>query len=147
MSTSGLGQRVIRELQNHLFGKAPDTTPAGVVFVTLFEGDPGVDGQGGTEANGAGFARVATTAATWNVATLADPSLTDNALAVLFATATGDWNAGADFDHFAIFTTLTGTTEADFVCRGELTTAQPVLNGQTPNFPPGSIQILGTDTP
>lgn len=144
---TGLGQRTIRELQNHLFGKTPDTTPAGVLFVAFFVGDPGVDGQSGAEATGVGYARAATTAATWNIATLADPSLTDNALGVLFAAAGGDWSSGASFTHFALFTTLTGTAEVDYVGRGLLTTAQPVLNGQTPNFPPGALRVLGEDTP
>lgn len=144
---TGLGQRVIRELQNHLFGKTPDTTPGGALYVAFWVGDPGVDGQSGAEATGLGYARKLTAAADWNVATLADPSLTDNANQVLFAVATGDWSTGTSFTHFALWTSLAGATEADYVGRGLLTTAQPVLNGQTPNFPPGALRMTGEDTP
>jgi hypothetical protein len=143
---TGYGRRHIQALNNYTFGKSPDGTPAGVIYVALFEGDPGDDGQSGVEANGTGYARVLTAATDWNVATLATPSETDNANAVAFAAAGGDWNAGADMTHFALFSTLAGTTEADYVGRGLLTTPQPVLNGQIPNFPAGALRMTGTQT-
>ena len=37
----GIGRRAISEALNNIFGKTPNTTPAGVLFVALFVGDPG----------------------------------------------------------------------------------------------------------
>lgn len=147
MATSALGRRQIQSAMNFVFGKLPADTPAGIVFVTLFEGDPGDDGQSGIEANGLGFARVATVAADWVVATLATPSVTANLNPVSFpAAGVGGWNGGNNFDHFALFSTLSGATEADYIGRGILTTPQPVTNGQAPSFPAGALRMTGTET-
>lgn len=142
----GLGKRVHKELLNHLFGKTPDTTPAGVLWVALFEGDPGDDGQSGTEGNGTGYARVATVAADWNAATDATPSVTDNANPVVFPEAGADWNGGANFTHFALFKHVTNTGEADYIGRGELTTAKPVLEGIVAEFAAGALRMRMTET-
>lgn len=143
----GLGKRQIKESLNHIFGKTPDTTPAGIVWISLWEGDPGDDGQSGTEGNAGSYARVSTVAADWNAATDATPSVLTNLNDVEFPTATADWNAGADFTHFAIHSDAALSTEAVFVGRGALNTAQPVLSGQTPKFSPGDLQMDGTETP
>ena len=39
------GQEVNRQLQNTLFGKAPNLTPPANIFVSLHTGDPGEDGN------------------------------------------------------------------------------------------------------
>ncbi|MFP3344449.1 hypothetical protein R0J87_18380, partial [Halomonas sp. SIMBA_159] len=50
---------------------------------------PGEDGTGGTEVSGGGYSRVTTSATDWNAATLADPSVLDNANAIDFGSASG----------------------------------------------------------
>lgn len=137
----GYGKRQAKEALNHLFGKTPDTTPAGIIFVSLHTADPGEDGQTANEATGTGYARVATAAADWNAATDADPSVTDNANIIAFAQAGGDWSGGANFTHFGLWATLAGAGEADFVGAGTLNTAKPVLNGDTASFPVGDLDF------
>lgn len=136
-----LGKRVCRELLNHLFGKTPDTTPAGVVYMSLHTGDPGEDGQAGNEATGTGYARVSRAATDWDVATDADPSVLDNATEIAFPQAGGDWSAGADFTHVGIWTHASNATEAEYVGACALTTAKPVLNGDTLSIAAGSLTI------
>jgi len=138
---SGYGRRQASETLNHLFGKTPDTTPAGVLYVSLHTGDPGEDGQTANEATGSGYARVLTAATDWNAATLADPSVADNANPIAFPAATGDWSAGADMTHFGLWNHLTLGAEANFIGSGSLTVAKPVLNGDTASFAAGAFQF------
>lgn len=142
----GIGKRQRASMLNWILGKTPADTEAGILWVALHEGDPGDDGQSGTEGNGTGYARVSAVATDWNAATDASPSVSDNANAVTFPTAGGDWNSGNDFTHYSLWASLSGATEADFVGRGELTTPQPVLNGQTPSFPSGAIRLTLDET-
>ncbi len=143
---SGWGKRVQKEMQNHVMGKAPDTTPAGIVWVSLHTGDPGDDGQAVNEAVGIGYARVSMVAADWNPATDAQPTVTSNLNAATFADAGGDWSGAAPMTHFGLWTHPTDSAEADYVGRALLTTAAPVIEGQTPNFPPGALRMRGNET-
>lgn len=138
---SGLGKRQAGEAHNWIFGKTPATTPAGIIYVDLHEDDPGEDGQSGTPASGGGHARVATAPADWNVATDADPAVTDNANTVTFPAATGNWNGGANFTHFTLWNSPTGDTEADYIGSGELGTAKPVLSADIPEFAAGDLSM------
>jgi hypothetical protein len=142
----GLGKRQIASMLNWVFGKTPTNTPSGIVWVALFVGDPGADGQSGAEGSGTGYARVATVATDWNAATDATPSVVDNANPITFPAAGGDWNAAANFTHFALFDHVTNTVEANYIGRGALTTAQPVLSGQTATFPAAALTMSGTET-
>ncbi len=143
---TGYGRRQIQSMLNWAAGKTPADTDAGVWYVALFVGDPGDDGQSGAEATGTGYARVLTSAATWGAATLATPSVTTSILPVEFPLAGGDWSAGADFTHFAVFNHATLGTEDEFVGRGALTSPAPVLDGQTALFPAGALRMSGTET-
>lgn len=147
---TGLGTRAQKEAFNHLFGKVPDTTPAGVMFVALHALDPADDGQSGTEETIGtnGYARVAVVAADWNPATDANPSVVDNANAITFPTViTAAWASGSNFTHFSLWTSAAGLTEADYVGRGVLTSPQPANVGQTPNFPAGQLSMDINETP
>jgi hypothetical protein len=139
--SSALGKRVDKELLNHLFGKTPDTTPAGVLYISLHTGDPGNDGQTANEATGSAYARVTTAATDWNAATNAEPSVTTNANAITFPTATGNWSSGTNFTYIGIWKHLTNTGEADFIGRAALTVAKPVMNGDTLSIAAGSLSI------
>jgi hypothetical protein len=135
------GRELSRQLLNEIFGKAPEYTAPANYFVSLHTGDPGEDGQGGNEATGTGYARAQTAAADWNAATLADPSLLDNANAITFAQAGGDWSGGVDFTHAGLWRTLAGATEADYLGSALLGTPKPVLNGDTPEFAAGALDF------
>src|SRR5712671_6453381 len=136
-----IGKRQDEELLNHLFGKVPDTTPAGVLWISLHTGNPGNDGQAGNEAVGVGYARAPMVAADWAVATNAEPSVTVNANAAVFPAAGGDWSAGAAFTWIGLWSTLAGATEADFCGRLALTEPKPVLNGDTAALAAGLIAL------
>lgn len=138
---------MIQSMIDWAAGKLPADTDAGVWFVSLHTADPGDDGQTANEAVGTGYARVAVLAADFNVATLATPSVLDNLNAMTFPTAGGDWSAQAPMTHFGLWNHATLSAEANYIGRGVLTTAAPVLNGQTPNFPPGALRMTGTETP
>jgi hypothetical protein len=92
------------------------------IYVSLHTGDPGSDGQAGNEATGSGYARATTAPADWNIATDAVPAVT------------------------GLWTTLAGTTEAEYIGRGLLTTAKPVTNGDTAQIAAGALDIELNET-
>ena len=137
----GYGRELNRQHQNDLFGKTPGFTPPTNIYVSLHTGSPGDDGQTANEASGGSYARKITAAADWNPATLASPSVLDNLNAVTFVTATANWSAGVNMTHFGLWRSLAGTTEADFLGWALLGTAKPVLNGDTPEFAAGDLNM------
>lgn len=136
-----LGKRVCKELLNHLFGKTPDTTPAGVIYLSLHTADPGDNGQTSNEATGTGYARKVTAASDWVAATDADPAVTVNANAITFAQAGATWSSGVNMTHMGFWTHLSTATEAVFIGRIALGTAKPVTSGDTPEFAAGSLTL------
>lgn len=98
------------------------------------------DGEAGsfTEATGTGYARVQVAPADWNAATLADPSLIDNANPIAFPQAGGDWSGGANMTHVFLMDASTGGNAIEW---GALTTPKPVLSGDTFSFAAGDLDI------
>lgn len=131
---------------NWAAGKLPADTDGGIWFVSLHTADPGDDGQTSNEATGVNYARVSVIATDFNPATDATPSVLDNANPITFPTAGGDWSTAANMTHFGLWNNLTAAAEAAYIGRGLLSTAAPVLNGQTPNFPAGALRMRGTET-
>ena len=126
---------------NSIFGKTSNfgaLASAPTIYVGVSSTTPAEDGSNITEPSGGSYARVSTVAADWNAATLADPSLLDNANAVTFPQATADWLAGANLTHAILFDAATAGN-ALFV--GALTTAKAVTNGDTLSFAAGEIDI------
>ncbi len=144
---TGWGRRVQAEMQNHQLGKTPATTPLGVVWIALNTGDPGDDGQTSNEATGVGYVRVSTVAASWTVATLAQPTVSSNIAVIIFAKAGGDWSSQVPMTHFSMWNHPTDTDEAAYMGRGLFTEAFPVLSGETPRFLIGSLRMRGNETP
>lgn len=133
--------RTAQALLNSLFGKTSNfgaLASAPTIYVGLSSTTPTEAGANVTEPSGNGYARVATVAADWNTASLADPSALDNANAVTFPTATGDWAAGADMTHFTLHDASSG---GNVLASGALTVAKPVLNGDTPSFAAGALDV------
>lgn len=80
-----------QKILDHSTGKT--SAPFPVVYIGLYTAAPS-DAGGGTEVSGNGYARVATTGATWNAATGSDPSSTSNALSIVFPTdVTANWGS------------------------------------------------------
>ena len=96
-----------------------------------------------TEPSGGGYARVATTGATWGSGTVVSgttPTVA-NAAVITFATASADWVAGANLTHAVLYDALTG---GNVVAFGTLTVAKNVLSGDTASIAIGGITITLT---
>lgn len=134
-------QRTAQALLNSLFGKTSNFGALGTaptIYVALSSTTPTETGGNVTEPSSGAYARVATAAADWNAATNADPSVIDNANAIAFPTATGDWLAGADLTHFVLYD---ASSAGNALAWGALGTAKPVLNGDTPSFAAGALDV------
>lgn len=130
--------RTAQAVLNSIFGKASvfgALASAPPIYVALSTAAIGEDGSGIAEPVGNGYARVATVAADWNDATLADPSLLDNAAAITFPEATGAWGT---ITHFALFDAVTG---GNYLASGALTLAKSPTDGDTPAFAAGTLDV------
>jgi hypothetical protein len=118
------------EVLDHLFGKGAYTPPT--IYVALSACDPGESGSGLDEPEGGGYARVATEADDWNSA---DGGLLDNAVAIEFNAATGNWGT---MTHFALFDAATG---GNLLAHGSLTQPKTVNAADRAEFPPGDLEV------
>lgn len=92
----GMTDAYARKVIDQLSGKASIGATA-AIYVALFTAVGTDAGTGFTEVSGAGYARVATSAASWNAASGSAPASTTNAALIQFPQATADWtNAGAN---------------------------------------------------
>ncbi len=133
--------RTGQALLNSLLGKTSNfgaLASAPAIFVGLSSTTPAEDGTNITEPSTGGYARQSTAAVDWNAATLADPSVIDNANAVTFPQATADYLAGANITHFVLFDAVSAGNAIAFAA---LNTAKPILNGDTPSFPAGDLTL------
>jgi len=128
------------KLLDHIFNDVAYTPPTNV-YVALSSTTPSDAGTGVTEPSGGSYARVSTSAATWNAATSANPSVKDNATAITFPTATADWVAGANLTYFVLYD---AATVGNMLAFGALSVAKPILNGDTAEFAIGSLDITLT---
>jgi len=118
---------------DHITGKTAFTIPT--VYVGLSSTTPAEDGTNVTEPSGGGYARVTTSAATWNTAAA---GATSNALDITFPTATADWVAGANLTYVVAYD---AATAGNMLFYGVLGTPKPVLNGDTAKIPAGNLNI------
>lgn len=116
------------------------------LYVSLHAGDPGDDGQSGSEPSGGSYARVSTAPANWNAATVATPSVSDNAAAITFLAATADWVGGSNLTHAGLWDHATSTLEANYIGRIELSTAKPILNTEQAVFAIGAFVMQMNQT-
>lgn len=115
---------------DHITGKTSFTMPT--IYLAASTTNPLDAGSGITEPTGMGYARVATTGATWNAA--ASGSVT-NAAEITFATASGTWGTmayGAGFD------ALTG---GNMIFHADFAVARAIASGDALVFPIGSITL------
>jgi hypothetical protein len=133
--------RTAQALLNSLFGKTSNfgvLASAPTIYVALSSTDPAEDGTNVTEPSSGSYARKSTAAGDWNAATNADPSVVTNANAITFVTATGNWLSSANIGYFALYD---ASTSGNFLGKGTLSVAKPVLNGDTASFPAGSLSV------
>jgi hypothetical protein len=118
------------EVLDHLFGKGAYTPPN--LYVALSASDPGENGSGLEEPAAGGYARAATQASDWNSA---EGGLIDNAVAIEFNAATGDWGT---MTHFALFDAAAG---GNLLAHGSLTQPRTVHATDTAVFPPSDLEV------
>lgn len=89
--------------------------------------------HGGTagEVSGGSYDRVSVTNNVTNFPS-AHPKL--NGTAITFPTATANWNAGANIPQMGVFDANAKTSGDNLLLWSDLTTAKPVLNGDTAQF-------------
>lgn len=130
--------RTAQALLNSLFGKTSNfgaLASAPTIYVALSTADPTEDGSGVAEPVGNGYARVQTAASDWNTATLADPSLVDNANPITFPQASGAWGT---ITHFALYD---AATDGNYLGGGALGTSKAPGDGDTPSFAAGELDV------
>lgn len=128
-------------LLNTMFGKTSNFGVAGsapAIYVALSNTTPAADGTNVTEPSGNNYARVLANAATWNGATLADPSLIQNTGAINFATASGNWCGGTNLTYVVLYDS---TTTGNCLGFGALSVPKPVLTGDTASFAQNTLQV------
>lgn len=124
-------------LLNHVLTD-PAYTPASTLYLGLSSTTPTDAGGNITEPSTGSYARVSTAAADWGAATGTAPATKSNTSTKTFSTATADWASGANLTHFVIYD---ASTAGNVVGWGALTTAKPVLNGDTPSFAAAALVL------
>jgi len=104
-------------------------------YIALSTTPPTAAGTSVTEPSGSGYARVATTGATW---TTASGGAASNALAIQFPEATASWLAGANFTHVAIYDAATGGNMLSF---GAIGTPKGATAGDTLSIAAGDLDM------
>lgn len=132
---AGLNTGVQQKVLDHIVGKTSYTIPS--VWVALFTAAPS-DAGGGTECTGGSYARKSTAAADWVAATSATPSVSANATVITFVTPTGSWGTAT---HFALMSSLAGTTSADYIGWAALGTPQAIGTGNSVTFAIGALTV------
>jgi hypothetical protein len=136
-----LSNYTAQAILNSVFGKTSNFGSLGsapTVYVGLSSTAPNEDGTNITEPSGGSYARVSTASTDWNSATLADPSVLDNANDITFPQATADWLSGANLTHGVLFDASSG---GNYLGSGALTTAKPVTSGDQPVVPAGDLEV------
>ncbi|HSW46502.1 MAG TPA: hypothetical protein VLM89_13120 [Phycisphaerae bacterium] len=120
------------EILDHVFGKGSYTPPT--IHVGLCSADPTDAGTGSScnELSGNGYARVETSAASWDTAS---GGALSNAAAVTFPQASGEWTAAT---HFALFDAPTG---GNMLAHGSLSASKTVQIGDTASFAIGALDV------
>lgn len=108
MAINGYSTTLANGLQDFIWGYTT-YSPGSNFYVALYLVTPEPDGVGGTEVSGGSYARVSTTQASWNLASVVPiyVSKTDNAADITFPTSTASWGTVAGF---GILTASTGGT-------------------------------------
>lgn len=121
------------KLLDHATGKTSFTMPTN--YLGLSSTTPTTSGTNVTEPSTGGYARVATTGASWNAASA---GAVTNSATLTFPTASADWVSGSNLTYGVAYD---ASTAGNLLYFGALTTAKPVLNGDTVSIAPGGVSI------
>lgn len=126
----GLSTYLANAWLNHTFGKGAYSVPAHI-YVGLSLADPTADGSGVSEPSGGSYARIEMDAADW---TESSAGSIENAVAVAFATPTGDWG---DISHVFLADASSG---GNILVSAPLPAVVEVIDGSTPpTFAAGAL--------
>ena len=137
---AGLFDLFEQKVLDHIFTD-PAWTPSANLFVGLSSTTPAEAATGITEPATGSYTRVTTAAADWSAASGTAPAVKTNTATLTFPTASADWVSAANLTHFILCNSFAGTTTADYIAFGALTTAKPVLNGDTASFAASAITM------
>ena len=133
---TGFTQFLAAELLDHIHTDAA-YSPAATLYAALSTTTPTEESGGSppwnfTEPAGGGYARIATTAATWDAATDADPSVKSNGAKIDFGQASGaSWGT---ITYFGLFDAI---TVGNLLLGGALTASKEIADGDFAEFPIG----------
>ena len=125
-------------LLNLILGATAFTSPTSI-FVALYTATPTSAG-GGTEATGGGYSRTSVTNNTTNWPN-ASGGVKSNGTSIAWAAATGNWSSGSNLTGAAL---LDASSAGNMYYFGDLTTAKPVLSGDTPSFATSALSVTET---
>ena len=120
------------KLMKHLVGETALTVPD--KWISLSVADILDDASGNDEPSGNNYSRVQVLDANWDVAAARK---TVNSNIITFPTASGDWGV-TDITHWGIWDAVTA---GNLIAHGSLDVAKGVVNGNTPSFAAGEIEI------
>lgn len=132
---AGFVDSVERALLDHFLTDSAYTPPT-TMYIGLSTTTPTEAAGNFTEPSTGSYARVSTAAADWGAATGTAPATKSNTATKTFPTATADWSGGSNMTHFGLFD---ASTSGNLLAFGALTTAKPVLNGDTASFAASSL--------
>lgn len=143
LMASGKSAYLSEKVKNEVLGATAFGAPA-TVFTALWTTSAGTDMDGyhgGTagEVTGGSYDRVSKTNNTTNFAAIVGDAAKVNSNAHTFPTATANWNSGANIPQMGIFDGNAKTSGDNLLIWGDLTTAKPVLNGDTAQFNTSAI--------
>lgn len=142
-----LSNRALRAFFAGMFGKATGANFGAfasppTIFVGVSSTTPTAAGANVTEPTTGSYARVETAASDWNNPTDADPTVIDNANAVVFPESTAAWLSSAPLTHGVLFD---AATDGNFLGFGALSPNRTVnAAGFTLSLPAGAIDITLT---
>jgi hypothetical protein len=138
MGGAGLFDTWEQKMLDHILND-PANTPAATNYLALSSTTPTEAAGNITEPSGGSYARVATTNADWSAASGTAPAVKTNTATLTFPAATADWVAAANLTYFILYDHITATGSGHEVAFGALTTAKPVLNGDTASFAASAV--------
>lgn len=142
---AGLFDLFEQKVLDHIFTD-PAWAPATTLYLALSSTTPTEAGGNITEPSGGSYARVATVSSAnanpdWSAASGTAPAVKTNTATFTFPTASADWVSAANLTYAVLCNSISGATTADFIAFGLLTTAKPVLNGDTASFAASAITM------
>ena len=131
----GFVDTIEQALLNHFWTDGAYTPPA-TLYLALSTTTPTEAAGNFTEPSTGAYARVGTAAADMAAASGTAPASKANGTAKSFPTATADWSSGSNMTHYGLYD---ASTAGAFLWFAALTTAKPVLNGDTASFAIGAL--------